>query len=420
MALRELTFLVVEDHELQREGLVGTLERLGARVVHAAADGGRALAILQSADPSVDVVISDLDMPGMDGMEFLRRVGEAGAGTSVIIASALESRLVASIATMSEAYGIVLLGVLEKPLTPEKLLATIALHRVVAPMAEARPGPRLSLEEIEQGLRDDEFEPFYQPKVELATGRITGFEALARWRHGRLGLLPPDAFIRKLEEAGRIDELMWVMLRKAATACRTWRVNGLEATVAVNISPTSLGDVRMAERVTALLHWQALEPRSMVLEVTESAATTHVGAALENLARLRVKGFGLSIDDYGTGYSSMQQLTRVAFTELKIDQSFVLKAATHRSALVILESSLRMARKLKIASVAEGVETRAAFDLLRSLQCDMAQGYFIARPMEASAVLSWAREWKQPDDDHELFATNSRRRTLAKRLTPPE
>ena len=266
----------------------------------------------------------------------------------------------------------------------------------------------------------DEFEPFYQPKVELATGRITGFEALARWRHGRLGLLPPDAFIRKLEEAGRIDELMWVMLRKAATACRTWLVNGLEATVAVNISPTSLGDVRMAERVTALLHWQALEPRSMVLEVTESAAATHVGAALENLARLRVKGFGLSIDDYGTGYSSMQQLTRVAFTELKIDQSFVLKAATHRSALVILESSLRMARKLKIASVAEGVETRAAFDLLRSLQCDMAQGYFIARPMEASAVLSWAREWKQPDDDHELFATNSRRRTLAKRLTPPE
>ncbi|MBP6701986.1 MAG: EAL domain-containing response regulator [Vicinamibacteria bacterium] len=420
MALRELTFLVVEDHELQREGLVGTLERLGARAVHAAADGGRALAILESANPSVDVVISDLDMPGMDGMEFLRRVGEAGAGTSVIIASALESRLVASIATMSEAYGIALLGVLEKPLTPEKLLATIALHSVAAPMAEASPGPRLSLEEIEQGLRDDEFEPFYQPKVELATGRITGFEALARWRHGRLGLLPPDAFIRKLEEAGRIDELMWVMLRKAATACRTWLVNGLEATVAVNISPTSLGDVRMAERVTALLHWQALEPRSMVLEVTESAAATHVGAALENLARLRVKGFGLSIDDYGTGYSSMQQLTRVAFTELKIDQSFVLKAATHRSALVILESSLRMARKLKIASVAEGVETRAAFDLLRSLQCDMAQGYFIARPMEASAVLSWAREWKQPDDDHELFATNSRRRTLAKRLTPPE
>ncbi len=272
MALRELTFLVVEDHELQREGLVGTLERLGARAVHAAADGGRALAILESANPSVDVVISDLDMPGMDGMEFLRRVGEAGAGTSVIIASALESRLVASIATMSEAYGIALLGVLEKPLTPEKLLATIALHSVAAPMAEASPGPRLSLEEIEQGLRDDEFEPFYQPKVELATGRITGFEALARWRHGRLGLLPPDAFIRKLEEAGRIDELMWVMLRKAATACRTWLVNGLEATVAVNISPTSLGDVRMAERVTALLHWQALEPRSMVLEVTESAA----------------------------------------------------------------------------------------------------------------------------------------------------
>ena len=113
--------------------------------------------------------------------------------------------------------------------------------------------------------------------------------------------------------------------------------------------------------------------------------TTHVGAALENLARLRLRGFGLSIDDYETGYSSMQQLTRIAFTELKIDQSFVKKAATQHSALVILESSLRMARQLRIASVAEGVETRADFDLLRSLQCDMAQGCFIAPPMEASA-----------------------------------
>lgn len=412
-----LTFLVVEDHELQRGGLVGTLQRLGARAVYEAGDGGSALAILQSSDPSVDVVISDLDMPGMDGMEFLRRVGEAGAGTSVIIASALESRLVASIATMSEAYGIVLLGVLEKPLTPEKLSSAIALHRLAAPQALISPRPQLSLDEIEEGLANDEFEPFYQPKVELATGRITGFEALARWRHGRLGLLPPSAFIQTLEESGRIDELMWVMLRKSSTACGAWRTGGLQATVAVNVSATSLGDVQVADRITALLAEEALDPRCVVLEITESAATTHVGAALENLARLRVKGFGLSIDDYGTGYSSMQQLTRVAFTELKIDQSFVLKAATHRSALVILESSLRMARNLKIASVAEGVETRAAFDLLRSLKCDMAQGYFIARPMEASAVLPWAAEWRQPDDDHELFATGSRRRSLAKR--PP-
>ncbi|HVT03669.1 MAG TPA: EAL domain-containing protein [Thermoanaerobaculia bacterium] len=133
--------------------------------------------------------------------------------------------------------------------------------------------------------------------------------------------------------------------------------------------------------------------RGMVLEVTESAAATDVGKALENLARLRMKGFGLSIDDYGTGYSSMQQLTRIAFTELKIDQSFVTKATRHESARVILESSLSMAKKLRITAVAEGVETQQDWDLLRRLDCDLAQGYFIARPMAAEIYLGWIEDW---------------------------
>jgi EAL domain-containing protein (putative c-di-GMP-specific phosphodiesterase class I) len=130
--------------------------------------------------------------------------------------------------------------------------------------------------------------------------------------------------------------------------------------------------------------------------VTESAATTDVGVALENLARLRMKGFGLSIDDYGTGYSSMRQLTRIAFSELKVDQSFVMNATRENSARVILESSLKLAKKLRITSVAEGVETSADFQLLRRLHCDVAQGFFIARPMEASAYLDWVRDWKHP------------------------
>ena len=183
------------------------------------------------------------------------------------------------------------------------------------------------------------------------------------------------------------------MLRKAAACCCTWRATGLDATVSVNLSVKSLVDVTIADRVTELVRSQNLDLHHMIIEVTESAATTEVGKALENLARLRMKGFGLSIDDYGTGYSSMQQLTRIAFTELKIDQSFVLNAAKHNSARVILESSLEMAKKLGITSVAEGVETRAHFNLLCQLGCDMAQGYFIARPMEYADLIDWARDW---------------------------
>ena len=396
MLIANLRFLVAEDHEFQRSVLVRMLESLGAKAVHEASDGHGALKILQDPTRPVDIVISDLEMPGMDGMEFVRHLGETGVRVSIILASALERKLLASIATMSEAYGINLLGVVEKPITPAKLEALITLHKPAQVQwgRSKTAGPTFTLEEIAAGLKNNEFEPFFQPKVELATGRVKGAEALARWRHPQHGIIAPYAFIEPLEDNDLIDELAWVMLRKAAAFCSTWRSAGLEATVSVNLSLKSLTDTRLADRVTELVLSENLEPRHMVLELTESAATTDVGKALENLARLRIKGFGLSIDDYGTGYSSMQQLTRIAFTELKIDQSFVTNAAKQESAKVILESSLDMARKLNITAVAEGVETQADWNLLRQLGCGLAQGFFIARPMEAGAYPNWVRGWK--------------------------
>ncbi len=398
MQIADMKFLIAEDHEFQRSGLVRILTRLGAKIIHEAADGHAALTILDDPARPVDIVISDLEMPGMDGLEFVRHLGETGVRISIILASSLEPKLLASVATMSEAYGINLLGVVEKPLTLAKLGPLIDLHHA----AQARPapgaaGPGFTLEQIMAGLKRDQFEPFFQPKIDLATRQVKGAEALARWRHPQHGTIAPYAFIKLIEDNGLIDELTWVMLGKAAASCRTWRATGVDATVSVNLSLKSLANVAIAERVTALVRSHDLEPRHIILEVTESAAATDIGHALENLARLRMKGFGLSIDDYGTGYSSMQQLTRVAFTELKIDQSFVMNALKQNSARVILESSLDMAKKLNITAVAEGVETQADWNLLRGLGCDVAQGYFIARPMQAGAYLGWVRDWKRLD-----------------------
>ncbi|MGH8613327.1 MAG: EAL domain-containing response regulator [Gammaproteobacteria bacterium] len=395
MQIADLRFLVAEDHDFQRSVLVRMLENLGAKDVAEAADGQAALDILRDPTRRIDIVISDLEMPGMDGMEFIRHLGEARVPISIILASALERSLVASVETMTTAYGINLLGAIEKPATPQKLEALIKSYKPPQTKLD-RPkaaGPTFTLEEIAQGLRNNEFEPYCQPKVELVTGQVDGVEALARWRHPQKGIVAPYAFIKLLEDNGLIDELMWIMLRKAAAFCSTWRAAGLDATASVNLSLKSLTDVQLADRVTELVLSQNLEPRHIVLEVTESAATTDVAKALENLTRLRMRGFGLSIDDYGTGYSSMQQLTRIPFTELKIDRSFVTNAAKQESGRVILESSLDMAKKLKITAVAEGVETREDWDLLRQLGCDLAQGYFIAKPMEADVYLDWARDW---------------------------
>jgi EAL domain-containing protein (putative c-di-GMP-specific phosphodiesterase class I) len=396
MRFESLCFLIAEDHDFQRKAVARMLESLGARCVHQAADGHAALAILSSGTP-VDIAISDLDMPGMDGMEFIRRLGESGTRVSLIIASALDPNLVASVAAMTKAYGVMLLGVIEKPLTPGKLEPLLKLHH----LAQARPSeppaakvPAFTVEEIDNGLKAGQFEPFFHPKIELATGRVKGAEALARWRHPEYGIVAPYAFIPLLEATSLIDDLTWVMLERSAACCREWRTAGLDVNVCVNLSLTSLTDVRLADRITEIVAATRVEPRHVVLEVTESAATTDVGKALENLARLRMKGFGLSIDDYGTGYSTMQQLTRIPFTDLKIDQSFV-RNAHQPAARVILESSLGMAKKLGITAVAEGVETQEDWDLLRQLGCDLAQGYFVTRPLDAASYVDWMTHWRQ-------------------------
>lgn len=397
MKASELCFLVAEDHDFQRRTLVGMLKRLGAKEVLDAADGSSALELFRAAETPVDIIISDLDMPGMDGMELIRHIGEAGLPVAMILSSAIEHAVLSSVQTMTKAYGIALLAAIEKPVTPQKLEA--AIERYQPPQRSDRPrapSSPFSIDEVRRGLQNGEFEPFYQPKIDLATGRVVGAEALARWRHPEKGIVGPYAFIGVMEDGGLIDDLTWVMLQSSARQQHQWAGRGLQLAISVNLSLKSLVDTEIAERITQIVRAESVDPHAIILEVTESAAMTQVPQALENLARLRIRGFQLSIDDYGTGYSSMQQLTRVAFTELKIDQSFVMNALDEESCRVILESSIDMARKLKLKSVAEGAETRGHWDLLLRLGCDIVQGYFVARPMAAADFEAWAGQWTPP------------------------
>src|SRR3954465_2494886 len=397
MTIRQLHLLVAEDHDFQRKTMVRMLGALGAMQVSEAGDGKAALDIFTAGQPPGDIIISDLEMPGMDGMEFMRHVGAADRPVSVILSSALDAALISSVEAMTKAYGITLLGAISKPVTQDKLRNLIDKFAPPKPRTP-RPAPAaIPLDEIRRGLEARQFEPFFQPKVSLSTGKVTGAEALARWRHPEKGMVAPYAFIPAMEDAGLIDDLTWVILEKSAACCREWASRGLELAISVNLSVKSLGEPGLAERITERVAGQKLDPKHIVLEITESAAMTDVGKGLEHLTRLRMKPFELSIDDYGTGYSSMQQLSRIPFSELKIDQSFVFSALEKESSKVILSSSLDMARKLGLKAVAEGVETRAHWNLLQSLGCDIAQGYFIAKPMEAGALEAWALQWRPPE-----------------------
>ena len=385
MNIHELVFMIVEDDDLQREMLRGALQTLGAKIVYEASGGLQALQLLRGdTHKDVHVVLCDLNMPEMDGMEFLRHIGDKHASLSAIIISALDDALISSVTKMAKGYGINLLGALEKPVSINRLENILSAYRF--PQNQIRKNEStsamFSLKEILYGVNKNQFTPYYQPKIDVATGNIVGMEALARWIHPDQGVVSPYAFISTLEESGHIDELTFLILDKAVGACKALHDAGYKINVSINLSLSSLSDVALADKISVIVQNKNLEPKFVILEITESAAMTEEAPALENLARLRMRGFGLSIDDYGTGYSSMQQITRVAFTELKIDRSFVKDVNVNKSLRIVVSSSIDLASRLKMKSTAEGVETSHDLDALRIMGCDIAQGFFIAKPMD--------------------------------------
>lgn len=398
MPLADLTCLVVEDNEFQRRWLVAMLANLGATKIVEAADGLTALALLEDPQRHIDICFIDLNMPGMDGMELIRHMGKSANPVSIILASALDPSLIFSVESMSQAYGVNLLGTITKPATPEGLQALLRGYSAPparSPAAADMPAPQATIEDILQGLQEDQFVPYFQPKVELATGKVKGVEAFARWEHPLHGVMAPHAFIPQLEASGRIDLLTWSIIRKSAAACRALHDAGHPIGVSINLASQPLDALEFADHFATCMAAHELDPASITIEISESASSIELPGFLENLARLRMKGFVLAVDDYGTANTSLQHLLRIPFSELKIDRSFVVGAGRNETLGLALASSLELAQKLKRESTAVGVETRQDWDLLHKLGCTNAQGYYIAKPMAFKALPGWIAEWSQ-------------------------
>ena len=389
--------LLVDDDVFQRKVISRVLETQFAAKVTEASDGQRALTLLQSQPDTFDLILCDLDMPVMDGMAFVRHLGALAGGVRLAIISGGEPALISSVISMCHAYGIKPLGGLKKPLQPEDLKALLD-HQQGAeqntPAAQPSTGPQFNLDEISAASERHEFEAFFQPKACVSSGRIVAAEALARWRHPRFGVLPPHPyFITQLENSGNIAGITEVILSQAVAACRQWHDQGHELGVSVNLSQQQLqDDVELAERISTIVRDAGLKPAHLTLEITETVAATDIGPVLENLARLKLRGFGLSIDDFGTGYSSLEQLSRVAFNELKIDRGFVADMVKRAESRTIVASCIAMAGNMGMRSVAEGVENAEEWNMLRAMGCDQIQGFYLGRPMDVTAFSSMLAE----------------------------
>lgn len=384
--------LVVDDSRVQREFAVSLCLELGAVEVHQAVDGKHAMALLSEFE-QIEVVILDLEMPGMDGVQVLHEMVRLGMDQAVIVASARESVLLSVVESMGKSLGVKLLGVLQKPISLDQLTSSLGRFAAVqqrdACQAMAVPGPELTEQDVAIALRERQFIAYFQPKVALHDGRLCGVEALIRWQHPQHGLLLPGHFIELIERSDAMSAISLMMLDMSLQACQRWHAADLQISVSINLSARSLADSKLADAIIERVVASGISPRFVMLEITESAIMTDLGTTLGTLARLRLKGFGLSVDDYGTGFSCMLQLSRVPCSELKVDRAFVNGASENVHLRILLESALDIALKLHLKVVAEGVETYRDWLLLRELGCDEAQGYFIARPMPEDAVLPW-------------------------------
>ena len=398
MDIAHLHFLVAEADAAQRRTLVELLGQLGARRVTDVPDGHLALQRLEAGfEPKVDVAIVDLALPGMDGLELIRNLGALGAaaeGLRLIVTGAQPAGLLFSVETLAQAYGVDLLGTTPKPVTAAKLKPLLDNYTPLAPGKDALRGPGFSFQEIGIGLQKRQFEPFFQPKIELATGQVKGLEAFARWRHPEHGVLGPGSFIDALEQNNRVDFLDWSMIELSSERCRWFQDQGIPVPISINLAPETLAHPAFVRQITACVQRHRILPEYLTFEMPESSVLNTDPEFIERLVRLRMMGFGLAIDDYGTGRSNLQLLARIPFTELKIDRSFVDGASKRRPLGTVLRSCLGLAHSLDRMSVAVGVETRQDWDFLQNLGCTYAQGYHIANPMEAGAFPGWLEDWR--------------------------
>jgi EAL domain-containing protein (putative c-di-GMP-specific phosphodiesterase class I)/ActR/RegA family two-component response regulator len=414
-----IRILVVDDEPFMLKLLAHMLTGLGFDSVTTCDSGAEALWWVDSRGRRLDLIapnliLLDLNMPQMDGIEFVRKLVEHGYSGSVVLVSGEDERVLQMAEKLVAAHQITLLGHLKKPVSLAGLERVLGKWR---PAAQRSVRKIYGAGELRLALRDGQLVNYYQPKVAIASGAVAGVETLVRWRHPTEGLVYPDQFIGVAEEHGLIDAVTRAVVTEAFAQARAWQQAGLHLRVAINISMDNLSSVDFADFVATAATSARVIAQDIVLEVTESRLLLDQRAPLEVLTRLRLKRFRLSIDDFGTGHSSLTQLHDIPFDELKIDKSFVHDAWRDETALSMYYVCMALGEQLGMEVVAEGVEDLEDWQLVQRTGCDLAQGYFIARPMPAADIAGWIASWNEGAEDRLLACQEPAPGSLAAHAT---
>ncbi len=350
-----------------------------------------------------DFISIDLAMPEMDGVEIMQELADRECRSKIIITSGMGNRVLDAARRSATEHGLDFVGVLIKPLTSQSLQAMVTDERSGRSrfiddnrsIDLARFNAHIFVptrQELIRAIEREEFVVVYQPQIHCYGRAIAGFEALIRWKHPERGLLLPRVFVPAAEKYELIDALTTQVFKQSVA----WLSRSLpysELSVSLNFSARSLLDYHLAEQLSELCKDFSITPQRVVLELTESGAMIDPLRSLDLMTRFRVKGFQLSIDDFGTGFSSMVQLVRLPFSEIKIDKSFVAPMMNSSESKAVTRCIVNLGNSLGLRVTAEGIEDAETLDYLSNLGCDLAQGYYISKPMSGDAALDWVRSF---------------------------
>jgi EAL domain-containing protein (putative c-di-GMP-specific phosphodiesterase class I) len=384
--------LVVEDHAFQRRTALKLLRGLGVGTLSEAADGNAALELLTTSEPP-DVIICDLEMPGMDGVEFIRHVAQRGLASGVVIASGLDRRVLNAVQSVSEGYGLQVLGAVEKPLTARRLGELLAAYRPPRRRGPGPGSPEVSGRMLAEALERGELTAVFEPIADLANGRIGAAQVLARWP----APIPARADVGALLEAeglteAFVDRLLVALCEELPALDRA----GQPIDLWMRIPDTAVADVALAGRLADRVRANGAQPRRIVWAFGPRALRSD---ALHVLTRLRVLGFGLCLDAFGAAAQPADQLERVPLTALRLAPHLIGDAHGDPARVAALHDAVDAAQGLGLPLVGDGCTTPEDFELLLELGCAHAQGACVAEPMTAARLPGWAARWSPPAEE---------------------
>jgi len=343
-------------------------------------------------DLSTSLLLLDLQMPEMDGIEVMRQLVKHQFSPDIILMSGFDTSVLHSAEQLAQEHELNVIATLTKPITYttfQSIIHNYLNKREAINLATTKPEFTVTLDELEDAILEHQFVLHYQPQIDLKDHKMVGVEALIRWEHPCYGLVFPNVFITMAEQNGLLGDITAYVVKQSIEQLVKWRENGLSLQMSINISADNVTSLVLPEQLARLLEYHQIDPNLLTLEVTESALMEELATSLDILTRLRMKGIQLSIDDFGTGHSSLKQLYRVPFTELKIDRSFVMKMVQDDDARGIVKMCILLAHELNMQVLAEGVEDTETLKWLQTLGCDWVQGYYFAKPMPADKILNW-------------------------------